>query len=344
MDEPQRRSQRLALAVLMGLTFLLVAWMAAPLLAGLALGTVMGFTAQPFQERAFARLREKQGLASTVTTLLGGLLMAGGGAGVLWIVVRESIAAVQLVQRELFNGSLLGPRATRLLGALGIPDDVFVAHLREELGRVANLMAQGAGLLVQASAGVLLTIVIALWTMHYVLRDWPRIARHLERLLPLDPSHTHALIEEFRDVGKRAFVGSVASAVIQGTLAGVGFAIFGVPEPITWATLLAVLSFVPVVGTLLVWVPAAAWLLTAGHPAQAILLTAWCLVVVMALNDYLIRPRLVGHGGGHPLLMLVGLIGGISAFGIAGVIVGPVIVSLFVASARIYDREREAGT
>jgi predicted PurR-regulated permease PerM len=175
-----------------------------------------------------------------------------------------------------------------------------------------------------------------------VLLDWPRIGRHLERLLPLDPSHTRALVEEFRDVGRRAFVGTVASAIIQGGLAGLGFLMFGVPHPATGGALLAVTSFIPVVGTLLVWVPAAVWLLTSGHLARALLLTAYCLVVLMAANDYVIRPRLVGSGDdAHPLLTLVALIGGISVFGVAGVIVGPVTLSLFVASARIYERERD---
>jgi hypothetical protein len=74
---------------------------------------------------------------------------------------------------------------------------------------------------------------------------------------------------------------------------------------------------------------------------RALLLTTWCLVFVMAANDYVIKPRLVGgRSDAHPLLMLVAIIGGITVFGVAGVIVGPVVMSLFVATARIYERER----
>lgn len=342
-----RPSQRVALGVLMGLAFLVVAWMASPLLVGLALGTVMGFTAQPFDGRLSRRLGHRPRLASAVTTLLGGLVMAGGGVLVVWIVATEVAAAIRLVQHLLGpeGPTLLGPRASHLVATFGVSPQAIEQRLQGELGRVADLAAQAAGFLVQASAGLVLTLVVALWTMNSVLRDWPRIARHLERLLPLHPRHTRALVAEFRDVGRRAFVGSVTTAIVQGVLAGIGFVIFGVPQPVTWAALLAVLSFVPVIGVPLVWVPAAVWLLTTGHLARAILLTAWCLVLVMAMNDYVIRPRLVGRGGdgagAHPLLMLVGLLGGISVFGIAGVIVGPVIVALFVAAARIYERERE---
>jgi len=109
-----------------------------------------------------------------------------------------------------------------------------------------------------------------------------------------------------------------------------------------WGTILALTSFIPVVGTMLVWIPAAMWLLGTGHVTRALLLTGWSLTVVMASNDYVIRPRLVGRdGNANPLLMLVGLIGGIAVFGVAGVIVGPILMSLFVATARIYERERD---
>ncbi len=341
--DPQQRAQRVALAVLMGVSFVAVAWMSAPLLVGLALGTVMGFTAQPLHERLCLWMGHRRALASAATTLLGGLTIAGGGALVLWIVAQQLGAAIAFIQREVFNGigTPSGPRTTRLLDWLGVPHDVVAARLRGELGRVADLVTRGAGLALQASAGVLLTTVVALWTMFYVLRDWPRISRRLERLLPLHPGHTRALVHEFRDVGRQAFVGAVAGAAIQGVLAGIGFALFGVPQAIVWGALLALLSFIPVFGTPLVWLPAVAWLLTAGHPVRALLLSIWSLVLVMAANDYVVRPRLVGRGEAHPLLTLVGLIGGISVFGVAGLIVGPVIMSLFVATAHIYERERE---
>jgi hypothetical protein len=150
-------------------------------------------------------------------------------------------------------------------------------------------------------------------------------------------------VAEFRDVGRTAFVGSVASSAVQGVLAGLGFALCGVEQPVTWAAVVTVASFIPVIGVPLVWVPLAVALVIEGHFGRAILLTAWCLLVVGLLNDYFLRPRLVGGSGrdAHPLLMLVAILGGISVFGVAGVIVGPVVMSLFVATARIYERERD---
>src|SRR5690349_6496999 len=113
--EPRRRTRRAALAAIVGLAFVVVAWMAAPLLVGLALGTVMAFTAQPLQIRLAARLRERRAVASALTTILGGLVMAVGGAAMFWIAAREIVAAVELVQRELTSGpqGVFGPRLAR---------------------------------------------------------------------------------------------------------------------------------------------------------------------------------------------------------------------------------------
>ena len=262
-----RRAQRVALGVLMGLTFLVVAWMAAPLLVGLALGTVMGFTAQPLYAGLSKRLGKRRKLASAVTTLLGGLMVVGGGAAAGWVVVRELVAAVAIAQQRLAARPLDGPRATRVLTALGLDREVVFAKLRDEIGRAANLAATAAGVVVQASAGALLTVVIAMWTMYYVLLDWPRIGRHLERLLPLDPRHTRALVDEFRDVGRRAFVGTVASAIIQGSPGRRGVHDLRRPAPghrrarssrsprsSRWS------------GRCSCWVPAAIWLLVVGTP------------------------------------------------------------------------------
>jgi predicted PurR-regulated permease PerM len=162
----------------------------------------------------------------------------------------------------------------------------------------------------------------------------------LERVLPLDPRHTRALMLEFRDVGRSAFLGAIATAVVQGAFGGVGYAIVSVPQPVTWAVLTAFVSFVPIVGTALVYVPIAIWLLMNGHPVAAVFLIAWGLLVIMALTDYVIRPWLVGaKGHAHPLLTLVALVGGVEVLGLPGLIVAPILMSLFLAVLRIYERE-----
>jgi predicted PurR-regulated permease PerM len=180
--------------------------------------------------------------------------------------------------------------------------------------------------------------------MYYVLISGPAIARRIERIAPLEPRHTRALLVEAREVGRTAFLGTIVTAIIQGVLAGIGFALFGVPEPITWGMATALASLVPVVGTALVWAPLSGWLVVDGHPVRAVLLLAWGFVVVTSLVDYVIRPRIIGRGShGHPLLTLIALLGGIEVFGLAGLVIAPIVMSVFVAAFRLYEREVRAG-
>jgi predicted PurR-regulated permease PerM len=118
----------------------------------------------------------------------------------------------------------------------------------------------------------------------------------------------------------------------------------GAPQALAWGVLTIVASVVPVLGPSLVWAPVAAFFLLQGRPGAAGFVVVWGLLVVMALSDYVIRPRLVGNSyQGHPLLTLLGLLGGLAIFGLAGLVVGPVIMSLFVAIFRICERERLEG-
>ena len=117
-----------------------------------------------------------------------------------------------------------------------------------------------------------------------------------------------------------------------------GYAIAGVATPVTWGLITAISSLLPAVGTFLVWVPVAGYELWNGHIGKGIFILIWGFLLVSLATDYVIRPRLVGKkGSGHPLLMLVSLIGGIEVMGLAGLIVAPVVMSLFLAVLKIYE-------
>jgi predicted PurR-regulated permease PerM len=307
------------------------------------LGTVMAFTAQPIHQKLTERLHNRAGAAAVAATLLGGLALVCAGAAALFILTRQVVTMASIFQRKLASGSpleLLGARPTTMLSHLGIEPYSVIEGLRSELGKLSAGAAATAGVILETTTGAVLTLVIALWTMYYTLLDWPRVARRLERLLPFDDTDVRALTREFRDVGRSAFVATIGCAIVQGALAAIAFALGGVPGAVTWSVLLAIASFIPIVGTALVWFPAGCYLLATGHPAWGIFEWAWGVLVIMATTDYVIRPRLVGkRGHTHPLLTLISLVGGVLAFGLPGLVAGPVIVSLFAATLRIYERD-----
>jgi predicted PurR-regulated permease PerM len=154
----------------------------------------------------------------------------------------------------------------------------------------------------------------------------------------------HRIELALRDVGRSAMIGTMATAILQGVLATVGYSVSGLPHAVTFGICTAIASFVPVVGTALVWAPVSLYLASQGQISHAVLQGTWGLLLVVGVGDYVVRPRLVGrHGKSQPLLMLVAALGGIQIFGLAGIVVGPVLMSLFLAILTIYEREMNPG-
>jgi predicted PurR-regulated permease PerM len=337
-----RRGQRIALSILLVLTFLVAAWIASGLWVGIALGTVMAFTAQPAFRALARRLGDHRAIAAALVTVLMGLFAAGLGALLLYIIVDELVTIGTLLEHKLQAGSLaaiIGEPAARLVDKVGLSRTAVLTKIHGGLETAAGAAAGWAALVIQAASSAVLGLIMALLTMYYVLLEWRTIIVRLERVLPLNPRHTRALILEFRQVGRGVLVGTVATAIVQGLLGGVAYAVLGVPEALTWALATLFGSFLPVVGTGIVWGPMGGYLILNGRPFAGVCVLIWGFFVVMTATDYFIRPRLVGRKVGHPLLVMFALLGGIEVFGLAGLIVAPILMSLFLAVLRIYERE-----
>jgi predicted PurR-regulated permease PerM len=341
----QRR--RIALGVLLFVSFIAVARLAAPVWVGIVFGALMAFTTQALYRQLSLRLGERRKQAALLTTLATGILCVLAGSIVLYAVTRELFGLIAVLQHRMDTpgsvASVIGERGMRLVERVGMNEAELTRRVRDELGRATTYATQVAGLILQTATTAVVGLVIGCITMYYVLIEWPRMPVRLERILPLDPHHTRALVLEFRDIGRSAIVGTMSTALFQGVVATIGFAISGLPRAVTWGICTAVASFFPVVGSALVWVPVMLYYLAKGQIASAVLQGAWGLFLVVGIGDYVLRPRLVGRAGkGQPLLMLVAALGGIDLFGLAGIVVGPVLMSLFLAILRIYEREVEA--
>lgn len=334
------RGRRRALGIALILSFLMVARIAAPLWVGIAFGTMAAFVAQPRYRKLVVRLGQRRELAAVLMTVLTGFLATVGGAFAIYFMTTELFALIAKFQGQSATDWLVNDEVARLAARVGIERGDLAARVSAELGKAAGFAAQSAAVLLQTTTSAFLELVIGLLTMYYVLLEWPRIPVHIERVMPLDPRHTRALVLEFRDVGRAAMIGTLATAVIQGLIGWIGYAIAKMPQSFLWGMVTALASFLPVLGTFLVWLPIGLWLVATGRPLSGAFVLAWGFFVVVGLVDYVIRPRMVrGHGSTNQLLMLVALLGGLEVFGLAGLIVGPIFISLFLAILRIYERE-----
>lgn len=341
-NDPSKRKARLtALGVVLLLAFLAVTRLVAPLWVGLVFGTAMAFTAQPFFRWICCRIH-KRWLAALITTIVTGVAWVVVGGSTLYFLAREAWSVAGTLQEKIKTGTLediLGHKAVHVVDWMGISRATVMHEMRDRLNHVTGDLTAAAGVILSTTGTAMLGLVIGLMTMYYVLIDWATIAVRLERILPLDPRHTRLLILEFRDVGRSAMAGSALTAVAQGVLGGLGYWIAGIPHAPTFGLLTFIGSFLPAVGTALVWVPLGVWLIVNGSLAAGIGLLIWGLLAIVGVCDYVIRPRLVGKEE-HPLLTLLALLGGLEVFGLAGLLVGPVLMALFVAILRIYEREK----
>ncbi len=342
--EHQTVMQRRALGWLAVGAVFAIAWLALPFATGLLLGALLAFTLEPAYEMLLRHGR-RPFVASLITVMVSALIIVGALAGFVTSFVTRAVVFANTVREELRSGGALNARldaVTGWLGHFGISTTSLTQRLEAGVGEIASRSAAIAGSLASGAFEVLLGLFFALLAMHVVLRRWPRIVSAIVVASPLQPDYTQALLAEFRRVGRMTVSGTVLTGLAQGLLAALGFWITGVPQAIFFGVATALASLIPAVGTLLIWVPAGLYLFAIGHPAKAIIELIWGTLIVVGFSDYVIRPRLVGDDAVPALLVFIALFGGLEVFGLSGLIVGPVVVSLAVAVLRLYAQEEQA--
>lgn len=320
---------------------LAIAWLVMPIAVGILLGMLLAFVMQPL----YGRMKPRLGAAWAALTVVVGTTLALAGA-VLALVSLFVTKGVSLAGELI---ALLGPGGIGddLLGWVGrktarfgmTPDDL-TRRARALAEQAATRTASEAETLVGALASSLLATLFAMLTMHFILRNWETVSLRAQETFPLRPDYTRALFAEFRRVGRTTLMGTIVTGLAQGVLATIGYWIAGLPEPLFFGAATAVASLVPAVGTMLVWLPAGIVLIAMGHPGRGIFELIWGWLLVVALSDYVIRPRLVGGESEVPsLVTFAALFGGVEVFGLKGLIVGPVLMSLAIAVLRLYASE-----
>jgi len=206
----------------------------------------------------------------------------------------------------------------------------------EMVGRLSTFLINSLSSVTVMTAQFIFMLFIFLYTMFFFLVDGERILRGILHFLPLKPEDQERMLEKFTSVTRATLKGIAVIGMVQGALVGAAFAAVDFPSAIFWGTVAAVLSMVPGIGTAIVWLPGVIILFMGGHYGAAIGLLAFCILVVGGIDNF-VRPRLVGKDTRmHELLILFGTLGGIVMFGVAGIIIGPIIAALVVTVWEIY--------
>ncbi|MDD5318905.1 MAG: AI-2E family transporter, partial [Candidatus Pacebacteria bacterium] len=179
--------------------------------------------------------------------------------------------------------------------------------------------------------GIGFKLFLALFASFYFLKDGRKFLSTLNTLSPLPDEHNASIAKVLRRTIMSVIVGSLVVAIVQGVLAGIGYSIFGVPSAALWGALTGIMSLVPGFGTSLVFVPIIVSLFFFGSKGAALGLAIWAALAVGMIDNFMV-PKLIGRGINiHPLLTLFAILGGISFFGPEGFLLGPLVLSLFIA-------------
>jgi predicted PurR-regulated permease PerM len=184
-------------------------------------------------------------------------------------------------------------------------------------------------------------LFIVIFALFFMFRDGDKIVRGVSHLLPFDDAIQQDMLRESRDLIFASVAVALVIALLQGALGGLAFTLAGISSPVFWAVLIAFFSLVPVVGSALIWVPAAVILAFGGHWGKAIMVAAIC-GGVAGIADNIVRPLMLRNRTHlNELLLFLGVLGGLQVFGLLGLVIGPTVVAAAMGVFRVYVAHRD---
>jgi len=212
----------------------------------------------------------------------------------------------------------------------------FVKNVSSFLVQESAVFLKGVGSLI---FGFFLLFFLLFFSLYYFLKDADFIAKKISLLSPLPEQYNYELFRKFKEISKATLYGIFLTSIAQGLLGGIGFTIVGIPNGLFWGTAMAFFSLIPIVGTALIWFPAAVMLIVSGNLFGGIFLFLWGLVLISSVDNFL-RIFFIGNQiNMNPLLAFLSVFGGIALFNFVGVIFGPLILMFFLTFLHIYQLE-----
>jgi predicted PurR-regulated permease PerM len=327
------------------------AWILWPFYGAVLWAIVLATVFAPFQRRLLGSMRQRRNLAALATVLIIVTIVILPLMLIAASLLQEATRLYERIQSgELDFGrsfqqfrEALPPWATNLLDRFGLTDlRVVLERLSTGLVKGSQFLAAQALNIGQSTVDFIVNLFVMLYLLFFLLRDGDALSRLIKDAVPLRAEQKHALFSKFTAVIRATVKGDILVAALQGTLGGVIFWVLGIYAPVLWAVLIAFLSLLPIVGTALIWLPVAIYLLATGDVLRGVVLIAYGALVI-SLVDNLLRPFLVGRDTKMAdYLVLISTLGGIAIFGLNGFIIGPVIAAMFIAAWEIFSASRQS--
>jgi predicted PurR-regulated permease PerM len=299
-----------------------------PFFVPLAWAAVLAIFVYPSHHNLTARYGSTR--AAAISTIVVTVVIIGPGLAILTAFVQESRAALMGLDKEALAGQLASVEQAwdRVRGLIPGAQAVDLETIIDEIvSRTGGALAGLVGGVLTNVAVVLFQLFVTLLALFFILRDADDITRYLRRALPFEELRRERMIRQTRDLVYVSIAAGLLIASLQGLAGGVVFALLGLAAPIFWGVIMGFLALLPLVGTWVVWLPAAIWLMATGQVGKGILLAVLGLAIVASIDNFLRPAMLAGRAQMNGLVMFISLLGGVAVFGLIGLVLGPVIMA-----------------
>jgi len=322
----------------------------APFFGALTWAAFLAFLLFPLNLRLRSRLKGP-GIAAGILTLLAPITILLPLSALSIEFVSQISMLLRQVQKASKQWDIKTLSDLQQFPLIARGNDWLQAHAGVSAAQLQGWLVTGTQEVLQRAAGFsgsfflgaldsLFNFAIMLFLLFFFLRDGDAMIARARKLIPLDDARKERLFRQLSDVTRAIVFGTSMTALAQGLLIGIGFAIAGLPSPVVFGVLAALLSMLPIGGAAFVWGPAVVWLFFDGRWGFGIFMLAWGLM--LGGLDNVLRPLLIsGRAKISALAVFVGVLGGIPAFGTIGVIAGPVLLCLVIALAEFAEETRE---
>ncbi|MBS3113896.1 AI-2E family transporter [Candidatus Woesearchaeota archaeon] len=334
---------------------LLVFYITRPFLPALLTGAVMAYLSYPLYKKIIRRIKNKD-FASLIVVVFIVLLFTVPFVIVLGIVSKEAYSTYTTLSEQSLGTNFLkiickdenwlSCRTIRSFVGF-LPESDLDYYLKITIEKITVFIINNASKFLASIPLIFLNFFVMMFVVYYMLKDGESIAKRIKGILPLKESHKEHVMERFHDVAYAVFYGNISIAILQGILGGIGFLILGVPSPVLWGFVMVIFALIPYFGTAIIWLPAALNFIFIGYlqndnssTIRGIVLIIYGIFVISSI-DNILKPKMIGAKAKvHPILVLLGVLGGLSLFGFIGLILGPIMLALLMTFVDIYEEEK----
>lgn len=344
-DDDRYFSKHFFLGVLFAL-IILALYVISPVITALLTGGVLAYIFYPLYKYVAKNLRSKRIGAWVIIILLIVLIIVPTYL-VANELTKEGFSLFITVKQKLATGlpeadCIQHPAAfcefnNRLSQLVQNPQVKF--YIEDTISKISTYIISKTSDLVVQLPYIVLFLVVMFFAAYYFLMDGDKFISYAKRSIPLKKHHIDEIIRQFDNFTYATLYGKLVTSIIQGVIGGFIFFALGIATPILAGIAMAFFAFLPVIGTPIIWIPAAITLFLEGSAAKGIILVALC-VIMGASIDNILKPAIIGSRTHlHPIAVLIGIFGGLITIGPIGIILGPLIISLMLSFIDVYYKE-----